>query len=70
MTIEEAETYYGNLSQVAHALNLTPQNQTRWRRQGYLPWAQQFRLAQLTRGKLQADKTDPKMDKARKVKNL
>ncbi len=61
MTIEEAEKHYGNLARVCQALGIQPQNVTRWKRQGYLPWVHQFRLAKLTRSKLKADLIDPKV---------
>ena len=59
MTIEEVEEYYGNLNQACKALDIAPQNMTKWKRNGYIPWKQQFRLFQLTAGKLMPDAEDP-----------
>lgn len=59
MSIEEVIEWFGNLNQVCIALNIAPQNMTKWKRQGYIPYKQQFRISQLTKGKLKPDKIDP-----------
>jgi hypothetical protein len=59
MSIEEVIAWFGNLNQVCIALKIAPQNMTKWKRQGYIPYKQQFRIAHLTKGKLKPDKTDP-----------
>lgn len=64
MNIEEVEDYFGNLNKACKALGITPQNMTKWRKQGYIPWKQQFRLAYLTEGKLILDEHDPYQKKS------
>lgn len=59
MNIKEVEKYFGNLYQACIALEIAPQNMTKWRKKGYIPWKQQFKLAMLTEGKLMPDETDP-----------
>lgn len=59
MSIDEVIAWFGNLNQACIALKIAPQNMTKWKRQGYIPYKQQFRIAQLTRNKLKPDKTDP-----------
>lgn len=60
MTIEEAVAYFENLNRVCLALGLVSQNTTKWLKQGYIPWNQQWELFRLTNGKLQPDLVDPK----------
>jgi hypothetical protein len=60
MSIDEAIKYFGNLNQVLRKLGLTPSNMTRWKRQGYIPLLQQYRIAELTDGALMPDEEDPK----------
>lgn len=62
MTIEEAIQYFGNLNQVCLALEIAPQNMTKWKRQGYIPFLQQHRLAVLTEGELMPDDSDPRIN--------
>ena len=59
MTIDEVIEYFGNLSQACRALGLTPQSMTSWKKRGYIPYKQQFRLAELTHGELMTDEEDP-----------
>ncbi len=59
MTIDEVVEYFGNLNQACIALNITPQNMTLWKRQGYIPYLQQHRLAMITEGELMPDAVDP-----------
>ncbi len=74
MTIEETEQWFGNLHQACLALGIAPQNMTKWKKKGYIPWKQQFKLAVITEGKLMPDDQDPceyfspKQHKTREIK--
>lgn len=68
MTIEEVELYFGNLNQACKALGIASQNYTKWKKQGYIPHKQQFRLAHITEGALMPDEVDPHIDQ-RKGRN-
>lgn len=59
MSLDEAIDYFGNLNRVCLALNIKPQNMTKWKRNGYIPYLQQYRLAELTEGALMPDDIDP-----------
>lgn len=59
MSIEEVIAWFGNLNQVCLALKIAPQNMTKWKQQGYIPWKQQFKLAVVTEGELLPDNEDP-----------
>lgn len=59
MTIEEVVAWFGNLNQACIAINIASQNMTKWKRQGYIPWKQQFRIAMHTDGQLMPDDEDP-----------
>ncbi len=59
MTIDEAREWFGNLNKVCQALNIASQNMTKWKKQGYIPWKQQFIIATLTDGELLPDEEDP-----------
>ncbi len=59
MGIDEVEDWFGNLTRACIALKIAPQNQTKWKRQGYIPWKQQFKIAMLTEGVLMPDDEDP-----------
>jgi hypothetical protein len=59
MNIEEAVGYFGNLNRVCIAIEIAPQNMTKWKRQGYIPWKQQFKIATVTDGELLPDDEDP-----------
>lgn len=59
MTIDEVIKHFDNLNKACLALGIAPQNMTRWKKQGYVPWKHQFRLAEITEGELLPDKTDP-----------
>ncbi len=59
MEIQEVEAWFGNLNQAAEALNIASQNTTKWKKQGYIPWKQQFKLATITEGELMPDEEDP-----------
>ena len=59
MTIDEVEAWFGNLNQACIALKIASQNMTKWKKQGYIPLKQQFRIAVITRGELLPDEEDP-----------
>lgn len=59
MTIEEVTKWFGNLHQACLAINIASQNMTKWKKQGYIPWKQQFKLAVATDGELLPDDEDP-----------
>ena len=59
MTIEETEEWFGNLNQACVALKIASQNMTKWKKQGYIPWKQQFKIAVITQGELMPDDEDP-----------
>lgn len=59
MSIDEVIKYFGNLHCVCIKLDIKPQNMTIWKKQGYIPFIQQFRIAELTNGALVPDKTNP-----------
>jgi hypothetical protein len=61
MTIDEVQNYFGSLYQVCKQLNIKQQNITGWRRKGYIPLLQQYRIAELTEGNLLPDEIDPKI---------
>lgn len=61
MNIAEVQEYFGTLYRVCKELNIVPQNMTRWKRQGYIPLIQQYRIAELTEGELMPDEIDPKL---------
>lgn len=59
MTVEEVRIWFGNLNQACIALKIASQNMTKWKKQGYIPWKQQFRIAIITEGELMPDDEDP-----------
>lgn len=59
MTIEEVVAWFGNLNQACKSLNIASQNMTKWKKQGYIPWKQQFKIAVVTEGALMPDEEDP-----------
>lgn len=61
MTIEETIKYFGNLNRVCIALDIASQNMTKWKKNGYIPMLQQYRIAKLTNGVLIPDEVDPKL---------
>ena len=60
MTLEEATKHFGNIYRVCKAINIHPQNGYMWRKRGYIPINQQFRIAAKSGGALQADNFDPR----------
>ena len=54
MSIEEAINFYGTCSKLCRALGIQRQNITYWKRKGYVPLFQQYRLQELSAGKLKA----------------
>lgn len=59
MSIDEVKAWFGNLNQACIALNIASSNMTKWKSQGYIPYKQQFRIAQITEGELMPDEHDP-----------
>jgi hypothetical protein len=59
MTIEEVVAWFGNLNQCCLAIQIASQNMTKWKKQGYIPWKQQFKIATFTEGELMPDEEDP-----------
>lgn len=62
MTIEEVVAWFGNLNRACLALEIAPQNMTKWKRQGYIPFLQQHRIAMITEGELMPDEVDPRQN--------
>lgn len=63
MSVDEVISYFGNnASAAARALNTTPHNIYRWRREGEIPRGRQYELQVKTRGELLADSFDPEAD--------
>lgn len=70
MTIDEVKEYfdkddspYKNMSELCFALGITAQAAYSWKKQGYISWAQQYRIEKLTDGLLEADLKDPRLPK-------
>lgn len=59
MSIDEVISYFGNLHAACIALEIKVPNMTLWKKQGYIPYKQQFRLAVLTKWELKPDEKDP-----------
>lgn len=70
MNIEEVRAYFGTIYRVCKELKIVPQNMTKWKNQGYIPLLQQYRIAELTDGKLMPDEEDPKPNRKRKALKL
>jgi len=70
MTFEEAVEWFGSMYQLCTSIKICPQNATRWKKQGYIPWKQQFRIAQFTEGELMPDDTDPYPGRPKKPKQI
>lgn len=70
MTIEETIKYFGNLNRVCTALDIAPQNMTKWKKNGYIPMLQQYRIAKLTNDVLVPDETDPSKIKVIKERHI
>jgi hypothetical protein len=68
MTLDEVKNHFGSFYKVLKKLDMKQQNATIWKRQGYIPLLQQYRIAELTDGELMPDDVDPKLN-ARQVKN-
>lgn len=66
MTIVEVINYFENLNKACLALNITPQNMTLWKNQGYIPLISQYRFFVLTKGALLPDKDDPNPTKRKR----
>lgn len=59
MTVEEAVQEFGSGRKVCIALGISDRNFPRWKKQGWIPQAQQLRIEILTNGKLKADEFGP-----------
>lgn len=59
MSIDEVIAWFGNLNQACVALNIASQNMTKWKKQGYIPYKQQYNIAMITQGELMPDEVDP-----------
>jgi hypothetical protein len=68
MSLDEAIEYFGNLYKVCLALGIAPQNMTKWKKQNYIPYLQQHRLAVITEGDLLPDEIDPHVNPRSKKK--
>ena len=63
MSVDEVIRYFGNnASAAARALNTTPHNIYRWRREGQVPRGRQYELRLKTHGALKAEGFDPDAD--------
>jgi ribosomal protein S12 methylthiotransferase accessory factor YcaO len=60
MNVTDVENYFENLNQLCLMLKLNRQNATNWRKRGHIPLVQQYRIAELTEGKLMPDEIDPR----------
>lgn len=68
MSIDEVQNYFGSLYAACKLLELKQPNITKWRKQGYIPLVQQYRIAELTEGELLPDNKDPKVVARDKLK--
>jgi hypothetical protein len=59
MTVDEAIEEFGSGRKVCIALGISDRNFPRWKKQGWIPQAQQLRIEILTEGKLKADEFGP-----------
>ena len=59
MTIDEAVAHFGTAYRLCKTLGIVPQNITKWKQWGYIPYLQQHRIAMLTEGELMPDEIDP-----------
>ncbi len=66
MTINEVIKWFGSLNKACIALNIASQNMTLWKKQGYIPWKQQFKIAMITEGELMPDEEEPCASRRRK----
>lgn len=60
MTLEDALKEFGGTGYtLCKSLGVANQNYTRWKKQGWIPHAQQLRIEKLTDGRLKADEFGP-----------
>lgn len=60
MTLEDALKEFGGTGyKLCSALGISDRNFTRWKKQGWIPHAQQLRIEILTDGRLKADEFGP-----------
>jgi len=55
MTLQEVIKVFGSGYNLSKCLGIRAQNFTRWKKQGYIPEKQQWRIEKLTNGQLKAD---------------
>jgi hypothetical protein len=67
VNIEEVIERFGNLNQACIALGIASQNMTKWKNKGYIPYLQQYRIAELTEGDLLPDDVNPLLKKQGKA---
>lgn len=63
MNLVEVKNHFGSFYRVCKLLGLAPQNMTNWKRNGYIPLLQQYRIAEITQGALMPDQEDPSLAK-------
>lgn len=56
MKIEELAAHFGSIWRLCKRLNITPQNATKWKKQGYIPLLHQAYIEKVTDKKLCIDK--------------
>ncbi len=61
MTIEDIARYFGNLHRACLQLEISPSNMTHWKKRGYIPWAIQWEIDEMSGGKLKRDPVDPRI---------
>lgn len=59
MNIKEVLEVYDTLGDACKALGIAKQNAIKWKNKGYIPYLQQYRLCEITNGKLKPDASDP-----------
>lgn len=69
MTVDEVYKYFGTFYQVCKALKIAQQNPTKWKKKGYIPLLQQYRIAELTDGVLMPDEIDPRIVYQERIKD-
>lgn len=58
MTLDEVRSYFGSDNKTCQALDIYRQNFTNWRKAGYIPLIQQYKIEALTKGALLASEKD------------
>ena len=65
MTLDQVTNFFGSLYQATEALGIARSNITKWRKKGYIPYQQQYRLEEITNGELKRDEYTHRRGKAR-----